>query len=77
MTDGINHTEDSSSVAIFDNLIWMTSEEAAQYLRMSVGALRTAVSRGDLRFRKWRRRLYFKKAELDLLLEGSFKKGGF
>lgn len=56
---------------IFDNLIWMTSAEAAIYLRKSVGAIRTAVSRGQLSCHKWRRRLYFKKSELDRLLENS------
>lgn len=62
---------------LFDNLVWMTSEEAARYLRKTAGALRTAVCRGQIRPRKWRRRLYFKKTELDLLLEGSQRKGGF
>lgn len=61
-----------SADALFDNLVWMmTSEEAARYLRTTVGALRTAVCRGQILARKWRRRLYFKKIELDLLLEGS------
>ena len=61
----------------FENLVWMTSEEAARYLRKSVGALRTAVCRGQLRARKWRRRLYFRKIELDRLLESSENKGDF
>jgi excisionase family DNA binding protein len=60
-----------NSSKLFDNLVWMTSEEAAKYLRKTVGALRTAVNRGQIRARRWRRRLYFKKIELDLLLEDS------
>ncbi len=60
---------------LFENLVWMTSEEAARYLRKTVGALRTAVCRGQIRARKWRRRLYFKKFELDVLLESSLNKG--
>ena len=60
---------------IFDNLVWLNSEEAAVYLRMSVGALRTAVCRGQLGARKWRRRLYFQRIELDRLLETSRIKG--
>ena len=56
---------------IFDNLVWLTSVEAAIYLRKSPGAIRTAVCRGQLRCRKWRRRLYFKRSELDRLLETS------
>lgn len=35
------------SDSFFDNLIWLTSEEAAFYIRKSVGALRTMVSRGE------------------------------
>ena len=66
-----NAVEMTSADALFDNLVWMTSEKAARYPRTTVGALRTAVSRGQIRARKWRRRLYFKKIELDLLLEGS------
>lgn len=61
----------------FENLVWMTSEEAARYLRKTVGALRTAVCRGQIRARKWRRRLYFRKIELDRMLESSQIKGGF
>jgi len=62
---------------LFENLVWMTSEEAAKYLRKSVGAIYTAVSRGQLHARKWRRRLYFKKSELDRLLENSQQIGGY
>lgn len=73
-------TGESSKVpadpVIFDNLVWMTSAEAAQYLRKSVGALRTAVCRGQINARKWRRRLYFKRLELDRLLDSSERKGG-
>ena len=67
--------EENPSTEIFDNLVWMTSAEAAKYLRKSVGALRTAVCRGQMRARKWRRRLYFKRLELDRLLDFSENKG--
>jgi excisionase family DNA binding protein len=56
----------------FENLAWMNSSEAARYLRISVGALRTAVYRGTVRSRKWGRKLYFRKNELDFMLEKSF-----
>jgi len=62
--------------SFFENLVWLDSEEAAEYLRMSIGALRTAVCRGQIGARKWRRRLYFRRAELDRLLETSQNKGG-
>ena len=59
------------SDSFFDNLIWLTSEEAAFYIRKTVGALRTMVSRGQIKCKKWRRRLYFRKDDLDRLLENS------
>lgn len=71
MISSSNAVEIYPADMLFDNLVWMTSEEAATYLRTTVGALRTSVCRGQIRARKWRRRLYFKKIELDLLLESS------
>lgn len=62
---------------LFENLIWMTTEEAARYLRKSANALRILVHRKILRARKFRRRLYFKREELDALLETSFVTGGY
>lgn len=63
--------EADASKLLFDNLYWMTTNEAATYLRMSVNAIRTAVCRGDIRPRKFRRRLYFKRSELDRFIETS------
>ncbi len=60
----------------FENLEWMTSREAAQYLRKSAGALRVMVCRGQIPTRKFFCRLYFRKTELDCLLESSSQKGG-
>ena len=65
-----------SSAMIFNNLIWMTTKEAAIYLRKSVNAVHTLVSRGQLRARKYSNRLYFKREELDYLIETSQLKGG-
>ena len=56
---------------LFDNLVWLTTEEAAQYLRKSANAVRILVHRGLLRARKFRRRLYFRKDELCALIETS------
>jgi hypothetical protein len=61
---------------LFDNLVWMTSAEAARYLRKSVGALRVMVCRRQIRARKFHRPLYFRRFELDRLLETSELKGG-
>ena len=60
----------------FENLIWMTTEDAAKYLRKTVNAIRIMVHRRVLRARKFRNRLYFRREELDELLESSFLTGG-
>ena len=62
---------------LFDNLVWLTTEEAAQYLRKSPNAIRIMVHKKVLKSRKFRRRLYFKKSELDAMIETSFVKGGY
>jgi excisionase family DNA binding protein len=59
------------SSMLFDNLKWMTTNEAAAYLRKSTNAIRTAVCRGHIKARKIKRRLYFKRSELDNLIETS------
>ncbi|MGE3682722.1 MAG: hypothetical protein AB7G93_13435 [Bdellovibrionales bacterium] len=65
---------------LFDNLTWLTTKDAAIYLRKfrkkdgkpSEGAIRTAIWRGYLKARKWKRRIYIKRAELDRLIDLSF-----
>lgn len=71
-----NCKADISAQMLFENLIWLTTKEAAVYLRRSVNAVHTLVSRKRLRARKFSNRLYFKKAELDYLIETSQFKGG-
>lgn len=62
------------SELIFENLTWLTSDEAVAYLRLpTVGALRVLVCRRKLPFHKLGRRLRFKKAELDGFLDASGK----
>ncbi|MBY0472110.1 helix-turn-helix domain-containing protein [bacterium] len=56
---------------VFDRLTWLDSKEAAKYLRKTANALRIMVYRGYIRPRKFRRRLYFRRIELDRLLESS------
>ena len=60
-----------NSEMFFNNKIWMDSKEAANYLRKTANALRIMVYRGYIRPRKFRRRLYFRRIELDRLLESS------
>lgn len=66
-----------AGLPIFENLVWLSSAEAAAYLRKSPGAIRIAVCRGHLPAHKWKRRLYFKKADLDYAIAAtSFRKEG-
>ena len=67
---------------LFDNLVWLTTKEAAIYLRKftkdgrpAEGAMRTLVCRGQIKAYKFLRRLYFKREELDRLIE-NFQIGG-
>jgi hypothetical protein len=55
----------------FDRLTWLDTKEAANYLRKTANALRIMVCRGYIRPRRFRRRLYFRRIELDRLLESS------
>ena len=61
----------NSDGAKVEDLTWLTSKEAAFYLRKTVNALHIMVRRGHLRPRKLQRRLYFRRLELDRLLESS------
>jgi hypothetical protein len=69
----------------FDKPLWLSTKDTAILLRKfrkdgkpSEGAVRNLVWRGMLKARKWGRRLYFKRADLERLLqnaplsEGSF-----
>jgi hypothetical protein len=64
-----NATDRGAGEGSFDSLTWLDSKEAAKYLRKTANALRIMVFRGYLRPRKFRRRLYFRRVELDRLLE--------
>ena len=68
--------DSNESTLLFNNLKWMTTDEAAIYLRKSSNAIRTAVCRGQIVARKFQRRLYFKRSELDRLIETSLTIGG-
>ena len=70
------NTNEGTSVPVFNNLIWLTTKEAASYLRKSVNAMHILVSRKKIRARKYCNRLYFKREELEALLETSSILGG-
>ena len=57
---------------LFENLIWLTTDEAAQFLRKSSHALRQMTYKGKVKPRKFGGRLYFKKTELNDLVDTSF-----
>jgi hypothetical protein len=67
----LHATDREPDEADFNRLTWLDSKEAANYLRKTANALRIMVYRGYIRPRKFRRRLYFRKLELDRLLESS------
>ena len=56
---------------LFENLIWLTTKDAAEYLGKTVNAIHLLVARKKIRARKFRNRLYFKRTELDYLIETS------
>ncbi len=64
-------TERNVRIEPIRDLSWLDSKEAATYLRKTANALRIMVYRGYVKPRKFRRRLYFRKVELDRLLESS------
>ena len=68
----------TGSILFFENLEWLTTAEAAAYLRKfcssglpSVNAIHKLVSQGKIRRRKFAGRLFFKRKELDYLIECS------
>ena len=66
-----SHIQSSQEHLIFENLEWMNTEDAARYLRRSVGQIRNMVYRGQITFRKFNSRLYFRKSDLSRALEFS------
>ncbi len=61
-----------SSVMVFDKLKWMTSQEAAHYLRVSVGQIRNMVWRGEIKSYRFKNRLRFLRSDLDRLVKPCF-----
>ena len=76
MSDRLSDDENcaivESSVVLFDKLKWMTSQEAARYLRMSRSYLRVVVARGDLKSYQVNNRLRFLRSDLDRLVKPRF-----
>ncbi|MEN9722594.1 MAG: Helix-turn-helix domain [Pseudomonadota bacterium] len=64
-----------SASTTFDGSQWMTTKEAAEYLRTTVGGIRNMVYRGQLIPHKPFGRLLFKRTDLARAVESS-RKGG-
>ena len=67
-----NFREYSNTQSLFENLDWLTTDDAARFLRKTTHALRQMTYKKIIRARKLGGRLYFKKSELDQLLDTSF-----
>ena len=61
----------------FGNLVWLTTKEAARYLRKNANAVRDLIYRKILRARKFRRRLYFKREKLEKEIRKNLSAIGF
>jgi len=64
-----------SGAQLFDKLKWMTSKEAAFYLRVSVGEIRNMVYRNQIKCFRLNNRLRFLRSDLDQVLKPS--QGGY
>lgn len=73
MVNAVEHIEENSSARLFDKLKWMTSKEAAAYIRVSVGQLRNMVWRGQLKCYYLGNRLRFMRGDLDGAVKSSHK----
>lgn len=74
MNDLNKKVEETTSTKIFDKLKWMSTKEAAFYLRVSVGQLRNMVWRGQVKCFRLQNRLRFLRSDLDRLLKPAFYK---
>lgn len=71
MNTGKTNSAENQSALFFENMKWMTSNEAARYLRVSVAQLRNMVYRGQIRSYKLQRNLRFLRSDLDRVLKPS------
>ena len=69
--NAVDVSSETSEALIFDKLKWMTSKEAAFYLRVSVGQIRNMVWRGQVKYYRIRNRLRFLRSDLDHILKPS------
>jgi Helix-turn-helix domain len=71
--NGYDIGEQKHAHLLFENLIWLTTEEARQFLRKkTTHAVRQMLYKGKIRARKFDGRLYFKRTELHRHIDSSF-----
>ena len=63
--------EIQNSAQLFENLKWITTKEAAHYLRVSVGQIRNMVWRGQLPSHRVNNRLRFLRSDIDKIVKPS------
>lgn len=63
--------ENQNSALFFEKLKWITTKEAAEYLRLSVGQIRNMVWRGQFTSYRLNNRLRFLKSDLDKIMKSS------
>ncbi len=68
LEDGYDIEESKGSLIIEDEIEWLTTNEAAAYMRLSVGSFRNMVSDGHIPHFKLGRRNRYKRSELRNLL---------
>lgn len=71
---GVDLSEKTSSAVFFDKLKWMTSKEAAFYLRIAVGTLHNKVCQKQIPVYRDGGRLLFLRSDLDRQLKSSLNK---
>lgn len=80
-TVGISQQQRMSYVleqaTLFNNLIWLTTNETAEYLRTTPNNVRVMICRGKLKPYKLGNRNRFKRSELDELIESSQQKDSY
>ena len=68
---GYNIDEHKNACSFFNNLIWITTKEASEFLRKSSHAVRQMVYKGQITARKFHGKLYFNRLELNELIDSS------
>ncbi len=64
-------SEQNNAHLLFNNLIWITTKEASEFLRKSSHAVRQMVYKGQITARKFHGKLYFNRLELNELIDSS------